>query len=358
MQGRQPGYTEEGYDYYSARPGALRPFSSLDDWAVIRGMPDIRDWKFADQDGNDVGRVRDLLVDTVSGEVIFAVLNFSQDLGIPNNTGIVPLDRLQFDDDNKLVRFRGSVDELKNAPPFNPPVTDYTQYYDYWSRSRETAQAAAQPSAATPAPPVRLSPDMDLTGWDVLDRDGRRVGKVDGFLLDPGTHAGNFVILNFDGAPDLGDGKTLIPFDHLKTLQDRKQVLFSGTLNDLRNAPKYRDDVKDFSHFVSYWRGGLAGRPAQARTEGRVQPKTRIRVARREVAPHRTVAPGEQILREGDTIVIPIAMPGGGPEVIEVISELVITQEAFVAESEPVEGVPGARLEPIDQPIYGEPPGQ
>ena len=48
----------------------LHPMSSLHDFRIGKGEPDIRGWWVRTLNGRDIGRVADLLVDTDVGEVV------------------------------------------------------------------------------------------------------------------------------------------------------------------------------------------------------------------------------------------------------------------------------------------------
>ena len=41
----------------------IAPLSALDDFEVAEGYPDIRGWRVASADGQEVGKVHDLLID-------------------------------------------------------------------------------------------------------------------------------------------------------------------------------------------------------------------------------------------------------------------------------------------------------
>jgi sporulation protein YlmC with PRC-barrel domain len=63
------------------RRSGLHKLSSLKDFRVAKGEPDIRGWDVRTLNGRDVGEVDDLLVDPESGEVVFmdVALNNSRD---------------------------------------------------------------------------------------------------------------------------------------------------------------------------------------------------------------------------------------------------------------------------------------
>jgi hypothetical protein len=92
--------------------GALRRLSEIDDYRVASGAPDPRGWSVSAADGGEVGRVRDLLVDT--GALRVRYLDVELDAAAPG-TGerhvLLPIGRARLDD----ARERVIVDMLPAA---------------------------------------------------------------------------------------------------------------------------------------------------------------------------------------------------------------------------------------------------
>src|SRR5439155_2980380 len=59
-----------GVGPYAREPERLAPLSSLGNWRVAKGEPDIRGWEVKTVSGRQLGAVRDLLVDREAGEVV------------------------------------------------------------------------------------------------------------------------------------------------------------------------------------------------------------------------------------------------------------------------------------------------
>jgi hypothetical protein len=92
--------------------GGLRRLSELDDYRVAKGAPDPRGWPVAAADGGEVGRVRDLIVDTAAQRVRY--LDVELDAAAPG-TGerhvLLPIGRARLDesDDRVLVDSLGAA---------------------------------------------------------------------------------------------------------------------------------------------------------------------------------------------------------------------------------------------------------
>lgn len=101
-------------------------------------------------DGNDVGTIKEIMLDVSSGRVAYAVLSSGGFLGIGDKLLAIPWNALTLDTDNKCFRLAVTSDQVRNAPGFDkdswPGMADQTwattlhQHYGrepYWS-SRST----------------------------------------------------------------------------------------------------------------------------------------------------------------------------------------------------------------------------
>lgn len=68
----------------------------------------------------DIGKIQDLMIDLESGQVLYAVLSFGGIMGIGDDYFAIPIESLQFpDDDNKIIKLDISKEKLKDAPGFD-----------------------------------------------------------------------------------------------------------------------------------------------------------------------------------------------------------------------------------------------
>ncbi len=111
----------------------LHPLSSLEDWEFAEGEPDVRGWSVLDDNDEKIGTVDDLIVDAETGEIIFAVIAHGGLLGLGQEETAIPLDLLDVDEDDGVLKFLGVADEVREAPRYSSKNADYDQYYDFWS---------------------------------------------------------------------------------------------------------------------------------------------------------------------------------------------------------------------------------
>ena len=74
----------------------------------------------------NIGDIKDLMIDPNSGEVLYAVLSFGGFMGIGNKLFAIPLEALQFTDKDDTIRLDVSKEKLEDAPSFdedNWPMT-------------------------------------------------------------------------------------------------------------------------------------------------------------------------------------------------------------------------------------------
>jgi sporulation protein YlmC with PRC-barrel domain len=101
--------------------------------------------------GEDLGKVKELMIDVPSGRVAYAVLSFGGVLGVGDKLFAVPWNALTLDEDEKQFIMNVDKATLENAPGFGqnnwPDMADPTwgsaiyRHYSvqpYWDESAET----------------------------------------------------------------------------------------------------------------------------------------------------------------------------------------------------------------------------
>lgn len=82
--------------------------------------------------GDSLGDLKDIMIDTESGKVAYAVLSFGGILGMGDKLFAVPWEALVVDGENKCLILNVSKDRLKDAPGFDK---------DHWPNFAEPAFA-------------------------------------------------------------------------------------------------------------------------------------------------------------------------------------------------------------------------
>jgi len=123
---------EGGFDMYTWRLSKLKPMRDLPDWRLDSDYTDIRGWEIKDLEGNGIGKVEDLLVDTRSYIIPFAEVCYTGSVGSGCVHKLVPIDRLTIFNGIKLLQFNRPVDELERSPDYTYGHREFGPFYDYW----------------------------------------------------------------------------------------------------------------------------------------------------------------------------------------------------------------------------------
>ncbi|AEB28603.1 PRC-barrel domain-containing protein [Francisella hispaniensis] len=82
-------------------------------------------------DGENLGKVKEIMLDTNTGEVAYVVVSFEGFLGMGDKLFAVPLKAFEIDTANKQFKLNKSKEELKNAPKLDKNNWPETTL-DYW----------------------------------------------------------------------------------------------------------------------------------------------------------------------------------------------------------------------------------
>ncbi len=69
--------------------------------------------------GEDLGNIKDLMIDPTKGEIVYAILSFGGFLGIGDKYFAIPFKQLKVDRENKCMVLHVAKERLENAPGFD-----------------------------------------------------------------------------------------------------------------------------------------------------------------------------------------------------------------------------------------------
>ena len=75
--------------------------------------------KVVNQAGEDLGKIDDIMIDTPTGRVVYAVLSFGGFLGLGDKLFAIPWSRLSLDEDRKVFILNIDRATLEKAPGFD-----------------------------------------------------------------------------------------------------------------------------------------------------------------------------------------------------------------------------------------------
>ena len=89
--------------------------------------------------GENIGKIDEIMIDTITGRVAYAVLSFGGFMGMGDKLFAIPWSRLSLDEDDKVFRLDIDKETLEAAPGFDkdnwPDMTDRswgTRIYEYY----------------------------------------------------------------------------------------------------------------------------------------------------------------------------------------------------------------------------------
>jgi sporulation protein YlmC with PRC-barrel domain len=91
-------------------------------------VADVRGRKVVDSDGDDIGKIEDLLVDDQENKVRFLRVGEGGFLGIGEQHFLVPVDAI-VSIDSERVQISRSRDRMTDVPTYDPDLTDEAAYY-------------------------------------------------------------------------------------------------------------------------------------------------------------------------------------------------------------------------------------
>lgn len=81
----------------------------------------------------NIGNIKDLMIDLNNAEIAYAVISFGGFMGIGNKLFAMPLKAFQFSDSDNTIRLDIDKEKLEHAPSFdkdNWPKTDDNEFID------------------------------------------------------------------------------------------------------------------------------------------------------------------------------------------------------------------------------------
>ena len=104
--------------------------SSVDSGSALMRADTLVGYDVYNTEGQDLGDIKDIMLNVFDGKVSYAVLEFGGFLGIGEKLFAVPWDALKLDSENKRFTLNIDKERLENAPGFDkahwPNMADET----------------------------------------------------------------------------------------------------------------------------------------------------------------------------------------------------------------------------------------
>jgi sporulation protein YlmC with PRC-barrel domain len=156
-------------DYETDDGVRIAPLSALRDFEVAKGYPDIRGWQVESADGQEVGKVHELLVDIDNMRTRYLAVRLTSALAAtPGDRDVlIPIGAAQFHDKGDFIRVPLTAERVGLLPPWNRDRLTRTHELEV-RRHFSLGEAAAAAAAGTTAGASGTA-DRDFYDHDAYD---------------------------------------------------------------------------------------------------------------------------------------------------------------------------------------------
>jgi sporulation protein YlmC with PRC-barrel domain len=218
--------------------------------------------------GEGLGEIKDLVVDTGSGKVQYAVISFGGFLGLGDKLFAYPLEKFERMTERGKLVLNVDKDKMKSAPGFEDkswPNFSTTAYRGEVDKFHGTKSSQAN---------TRFARATQILKGDVKDRSNNDIGDVEDMVVSLPNGQVSYVVLEFDRAWNPDDKLVAMPMKALKSEDgDGTDLVYQANRETLKNAPsfeknrwpdlvdgKFRADV---NHYEQNWKSTPAPTSAQ-----------------------------------------------------------------------------------------------
>jgi len=224
--------------------------------------------KVKNPQGEDLGKVEELVVDPGSGSIEYAVISFGGFLGMGDKLFAVPFSLLkapEVPEGDRFAHFTLNVDKarMEKAPGFDknnwPDIAAPTwaeeihRYYGTTpTRDARSAGDDLTPPASGKTDPgkaieenrnYRLVKASDLLGKDVHNPSNDKLGEIKELVLDPRRSRVTYFVMKSGGFLGMGDKLFAIPWLAVKIDRQEKKdkLVLNASKERFEKAPEYKD---------------------------------------------------------------------------------------------------------------------
>jgi sporulation protein YlmC with PRC-barrel domain len=165
--------------------------------------------------GEQLGDVKDLIVNADDGKVNYAIVAFGGVLGFGEKLFAYPMDRFQPSSDGSKLVLNASEEEMKNAPGFDRSA------WPTWGRGgyRGEVEKHFGQTAQAGGDLLRMS---DMLNNKVVDRSGKEVGQVEDAVVSVRDGKVRYVALEPDKDLNMGDRLVMLPMTAIRATGEQQ----------------------------------------------------------------------------------------------------------------------------------------
>ncbi len=189
--------------------------------------------------GEDLGDIKDVIVDVNNGRVHYVVLSFGGFLGMGNKLFAYPVRAFRLAADKDELVLNVAKERLKDAPGFEADRYPDFEAAEYRGR---VDRYFGKSLAIEPRPNMRLVRSGELIGKDVNGADGRDLGEIQDVVLNMANGSVRYAVLEFDQSWSLNDKLFAFPLRAFKQggrwSDDMVLNIIKDTLNNVPGFDK------------------------------------------------------------------------------------------------------------------------
>ncbi len=192
--------------------------------------------------GEDLGEIKDVIVDVNNGRVHYAVLEFGGFMGMGEKLFAYPIRHFKTGVAGERDELILNVDKkrLKAAPGFaKDGWPDWNE-----SKHRGDVDRYYGPTVTIKAKPnMRLVRGSELLGKDVNDADGKDIGDLKDLVVDMRSGEVHYAVLAFDKSWSPDNKLFALPMKALGPADDPDELRINVTEAALENSPGFDEDA-------------------------------------------------------------------------------------------------------------------
>lgn len=195
--------------------------------------------KVQNPQGQDLGKISDMVVNMNTGDVRYAVLEFDPGIFQGEKLFAVPTSQLRMAADRDTISYNMSKATLeKTAVPRSEWNTVWRDP-NYLS-NLDKAWGIKQPTRGAVAHRV-----SDLIGKDVNNREGKKIGEIEELVVNMATQKVHYAVLEFDPSLASREQNFAFPLRAFDLTQDRDRLVLDVDKARLQNMKSFTDSRYD-----------------------------------------------------------------------------------------------------------------
>jgi sporulation protein YlmC with PRC-barrel domain len=190
--------------------------------------------------GENLGEVKDLIVDVNNGRVHYAILSFGGFAGMGDKLFAYPMRSFRPANDRDELVLNVDKSKLDKAPGFESKR--WPDWNDNHAYRGQVDSYFGDTVKITPLPDQRLVRASDLMDANVAGADGKEIGEVKDFVIRMSDGTVRYAVVDFDDqwAPD--DKLVVVPMKSLRTGHDAEHLTLNLDRKAIGHAPAFGED--------------------------------------------------------------------------------------------------------------------